>query len=151
MRRFLIFCKKVLTFCVKALIFCVIFFGVWRLWPSSGLTRQFKNPLPESAQLDHHYFRRAGFSDISYAFRFTFEDDTLRDQLIEDWGLEKVTAPDYYKLTSFVSLDPPSWWPKDHIQALDERYEFDDEETERYWCVWIDRKNKWLYAEHGRW
>jgi hypothetical protein len=55
------------------------------------------------------------------------------------------------EMSSFVSLDPPTWWPVERLQSLPERYENDDMANERYWTIWIDREQGWLYAEYGDW
>jgi hypothetical protein len=126
---------------------CIV---VWFVWPRSPLTRHFSRPLPSSARLDHHSHRHSGFSDNCYAFRFTVTDDALRDKLIADWKLTKVTDPKS-NAGGFVALDPPSWWPVERLRSLPERYENDDVADERYWAIWIDKENGWLYANHGNW
>ena len=140
-------------FCLVAALLFIAVNWPYELFPRraeiSGLSRHFSEPLPKSAKLEKGFRRLSGFSDACYAFRFSTTDDALRDQLVEAWSLERVASP-REDLPSFVSLDPPRWFPKD-IEMLDERYRREDREAERYWCVWIDRQNNGLYAEHGRW
>ena len=141
---------------LRTLWLAMLLTGIWTLWvfcvsPSAGVSHHINGPLPASATLDLQHEACVGFSDVSYAFRFTVTDDKLRDQLIANWKLLR-TEPSG-ELKSFVALAPPPWFPKDRdrIQAFEERYSRIDVEAEKYWCVWIDRKNNRLYAEYGRW
>jgi hypothetical protein len=134
----------------RVLVICVIGLAAFLLWPRSRLTRQFSGAMPTSARLDYTFHRHAGLSDNNYAFRFTVTDDALRDKLIADWKLIPFVDV-MQESTSFISLKPPPWWPVARLETLPERYVRDDDANERYWNVWVDRENGWLYAEHGNW
>jgi len=109
----------------------------------------FKSSFPPSAMLLHYQREQAGF-DVSYAFVFRVTDNRWRDQIIADWQLQTVGDKDK-ELRTFISLRPPVWWPAKRLQSMPERYERDDESTERYWSLWVDRDKQLLYCERGRW
>ena len=129
-----------------AAVFTALCFWLARPLP---YPRHFDVPLPSTAKLDKYGVVGLGM-DVFYAFRFSFTDDQLRDQIIKSWDLSESSSPDD-KVISFVHYKPPTWWPAESLKRMDERYELMVESEARYWNVWIDRKNNYLYAEYGKW
>lgn len=88
--------------------------------------------------------------DRFFAFKFTFTDDRILEQLVKEWDLRKRDDTSY-ELTSFVHFKAPDWWPSEKLQQFGERYDRVIGEDELFWSVWVDRQNKNLYAEYGKW
>ena len=121
---------------------------LFRNWRQSPFERHFDFPLPSSAHLLHYHKRTSGFSDTSYAFVFDVNDRALCDLIVKEWKLIEAAIP-----VSFVSLDPPPWWPieADGITPMKERYGWEDEQAEEYKSVWYDVGENRLYVEFGNW
>jgi hypothetical protein len=106
-----------------------------------------KSPIPASAKLIHSGGQYAGF-DGSYGFVFDVSDNTLQEQLFDEWGLKPASPSEggFFKFAKYP------WWPtEDEFKRMDENFGCSDEQNEEYWHVWHDRINGRLYIEHGGW
>ena len=125
-------------------VVALVFAGVGKVITSRRPTLDpwSKLSLPTSAQVLHMHTAKSGF-DRSDAICVQFRDEAFVDQAIATYAMEPMEDP-----TSFVSLRAPIWWT---VDLLDERYGRMDEETERYFSCWVDRKRRILFLERGRW
>ena len=106
-----------------------------------------KSALPQSAKLVHSGGQYAGF-DASYGFVFDVTDDTLQDQLVNEWKLESSSATG----SGFFQFAKHNWWPTDaEFAKMEASFSRENKQNEEYWHVWCDQSNRRLYVEHGRW
>lgn len=107
------------------------------------------NSLPDTAEVLNSQYEPAGM-DWTYRFEIRFSDDQARDQMIQAWNLQQGTQDTPYS----APLTIPIWWPSQQIESIQstgEWYFRDDDHLEKWWRVWVDRKNSLLYVETGRW
>ena len=129
------------------LLYCMLFLGCSRTYPNVSFSDHSKTSVPASAKLIHSGGQYAGV-DASYGFVFDVSDNTLQQQLIDEWRLNAVSASE----SGFFKFAKYPWWPTDDdFLKMDENFTRSDEQNEEYWHVWHDRINGRLYIEHGGW
>jgi hypothetical protein len=126
---------------------CMVLAGCNRTDPKLSFSAHSQSPIPASAKQIYSGGQYAGF-DASYGFVFDVSDNTLQEQLIDEWGL-KAGSPSEGGFFKFAAYP---WWPtEDEFKRMEENFGRSDEQNEEYWHVWRDRTNSKLYVEHGRW
>lgn len=104
----------------------------------------FSFPLPSGSKLRHYLMRQSG-PDTNYSFVFEGAHRELCDLIVKEWGLSRKR-----KQESFLSLNPPNWWPtNDEWKAMDEIYAWEDETKQLYRSVWLDTNRGFVYIEYG--
>ena len=128
-------------------LFCLLCVGCSRTDRKLSFSAHTNAPIPASAKLIHSGGQYAGF-DASYGFVFDVSDNSLQEQLVDEWDLNAAHASEsgFFKFAKFA------WWPTDDaFLKMDENFSRSDDQNEEYWHVWHDQRNGKLYVEHGRW
>ena len=129
------------------LLYCMLFLGCSRTDPNLSFSGHSKISIPASAKLIQSGGQYAGV-DSSYGFVFDVSDNTLQQQLIDEWRMNAVSSSE----SGFFKFAKYPWWPtNDELLKMDESYGRSDDQSEEYWLVWHDQINGKLYVEHGRW
>ena len=107
-------------------------------------------PVPEGCRIVNRVGRMAGI-DASFAVEVAFRDDRDVPVIAAQLGVERAedaNLPFPPEPISFVSLQPPEWWP--NLERL-EVWSWEDRDNERYRTMWVDRERKRLIVEWGGW
>lgn len=132
--------------------------GLYLAWYQTSPARlqavyaeHFSSPLPEGAEIVQYTQISSGFEPC-HAFLFGVESaevgDALCQQLVADWQVFHAQEE-----KTVLGLDPSWWWlDTEQLDAIPEEDKWGrvNFQEKRFWSVWRDAEQGYIYAEYGK-